>query len=203
MERDTAEEILCSAEAVFAEYGYGGARIKEIAGRVGVTNAVVHYYFRTKEELYRAVLHRMVAELADLAARIAPEPLEPVPKLRRFFYGFFDFAARHPQFARLWNLEMGHSDQEFFLDLVREHLAPLYQRARGFLQHGVELGVFRPLDPGHLLTAIYGMIVSYFSDSPFLQAMLGEEVMEGEMIARRRDELMEMILRIVLVDPEG
>jgi hypothetical protein len=46
------------------------------------------------------------------------------------------------------------------------------------------------------------MIVSYVSDNPFIEAMVGEEgLLEDAMLERRRDVLMQMILRIVLVNP--
>ncbi len=202
MERDTHEQILYAAEKVFAEKGFDGARVKDIAARVGVTHAVVHYHFRTKRDLYRAVVDRMVGELVDLATSIPREPIDPGPKLERFFYGFFDFAVRHPSFARLANLETGQGDQHYLLDLVREHLAPWYAKARRFIVAGIAAGVFRPVDPEQLLTAIYGMIVSYVSDNPFIEAIVGEEgLLEDAMLERRRDELMQMILRIVLVNP--
>jgi AcrR family transcriptional regulator len=202
MERDTREQILCAAEAVFAEKGYDGARVKDIASRVGVTHAVIHYHFNTKRDLYRAVVDRMVGELVELATSIPREPYDPRPKLERFFYGFFDFAVRHPSFARLANLETGGSDEHYLIDRVRVHLAPLYALARGFVLNGIEAGVFRPVDPEQLLTAIYGMIVSYVSDNPFIEAMVGEEgLMEEAMLEKRRDVLMQMILRIVLVNP--
>jgi AcrR family transcriptional regulator len=202
MERDTRESILCAAEAAFAEKGYDGARVKDIAGRVGVTHAVIHYHFHTKRDLYRAVVDRMVGELVELATSIPREPYDPRPKLERFFYGFFDFAVRHPSFARLANLETGGSGERYLLELVRDHLAPQYALARAFVLTGIQAGVFRPVDPEQLLTAIYGMIVSYVSDNPFIEAMVGEEgLLEEPMLERRRDELMQMILRIVLVHP--
>ena len=202
MERDTHEQILHAAEQVFAEKGFAGARVKDIASRVGVTHAVIHYHFSTKRDLYRAVVDRMVFELVDLATSIPREPFEPGPKLERFFYGFFDFAVRHPSFARLANLETGKGDQHYLLDLVREHLAPQYAKARGFVLAGIQAGVFRPVDPEQLLTAIYGMIVSYVSDNPFIEAIVCEEgLLEDAMLERRRDVLMKMIMRIVLVNP--
>ena len=202
MERDTRELILSAAEAVFADKGFDGARVKDIASQVGVTHAVIHYHFHTKRDLYQAVVDRMVGELVELATSIPREPYDPRLKLERFFYGFFDFAARHPSFARLVNLETGHGDQHYLLDLVREHLAPQYAKARGFVSAGITAGVFRQVDPEQLLTAIYGMIVSYFSDNPFIEAILGEEgLLEEAVLEHRRDVLMQMILRILLVNP--
>jgi TetR/AcrR family transcriptional regulator len=201
MERDTRERILAAAEEVFAEKGYAGARIRDVASRVGVANALVHYHFHTKEDLLHAVLDRMVGEVGNLVLRIAPEPLEPVEKLCRFFYEFFDFAARHPHFARLAHLEAGHDDHAFFDDQVRERLRPLYGRARAFLESGVQAGAFRSVPPDHLLAAIYGMIVSWFSDTPFLETLLGDAFRDGGELELRREVLMDMILRIVLADP--
>ncbi len=203
MERDSRERILAAAEEVFAEKGYAGARIRDVASRVGVANALVHYHFHTKEALLHAVLDRMVGEVVDLVTRIAPEPLEPITKLCRFFNEFFDFAARHPHFARLAHLEAGHDDRAYFDRQVRERLRPLYSRARAFLEAGVRAGVFRAVPPDHLLAAIYGMIVSWFSDTPFLETLVGDTTRDGASLERRREALMDMILRVVLADPAG
>jgi len=201
-QKETRERVLDSAESVFAEAGFGGARIKEISRRAGVTSAMVHYYFQTKEELYRAVLDRMVADLVHLVSTIAPAPIDPVPKLKRFFYGFFDYAARHRNFARLTSMEMGHDNIEYALELFARHFKPLYALAKGFLQKGIKQGAFQPIDPDHLLSAIYGMTISYFSDSPFIEVLSGRKVGSQATVAQRRDLLMAMILRIVLRDPE-
>ncbi len=197
----TRERILDSAEAEFAEKGFGGARVKEIAASAGVTGAMVHYYFNSKEDLHRAVLDRMVKDLMDLVSRIAPEPIDPVEKVQRFFYAFFDYAARHRNFARLTSMETGHDSREFFLSLVRTHFRPLYQLAKAFLKKGMDQGVFRSIDTDHLLTAIYGMTITYFSDSPFLDELLDRQVTSREAVAERRTVLMDMILRLLLKNP--
>ena len=64
------------------------------------------------------------------------------------------------------------------------------------------MGVFRPIDPDHLLTAIYGMTVTYFSDSLFLEVLMGRNSTADQQIDIRRDLLLEMIFRILLADPE-
>ncbi len=200
--KNTRERIIDSAEAIFAENGFGGARIKDISARAGVTSAMIHYYFNSKEELHRAVLTRMIQDLVDLVGKIAPEPIPPIEKIQLFFEGFFDYASRHRNFARITSMETGHDNQEFFFDLIKTHFHPLYERARTFLIKGMNMGVFRPIDPDHLLTAIYGMTVTYFSDSLFLEVLMGKDSTAEHQIDSRRDLLLEMIFRILLADPE-
>src|SRR5215470_10227799 len=61
---ETRARILAAAEAEFAATGYDGSRTVTIARRAGLTHAMLHYYFDTKAALYRAVLDRVLAELA-------------------------------------------------------------------------------------------------------------------------------------------
>ncbi len=200
--KETRERILDSAERIFSEKGYGGARIKEIAEGAGITGAMVHYYFRTKDELHRAVMDRMFLDLVDLVEHIAPAPLEPVDKLRRFFFAIFDYFAKHRSFARLTAMQAGHENQDYFFKLVKIHVLPMYLDAVEFFEKGMEMGLFRNVDPHQLLAAIYGMIISYFADSPFLAVLMGTDGTGRDMVDSRRRILMEMILRVLLKQPE-
>jgi len=57
-DRDTEQRILDAAHAVFVRRGSAGARMQEIAAEAGVNQALLHYYFRTKELLARAAFER-------------------------------------------------------------------------------------------------------------------------------------------------
>ena len=64
----TRAEILDVATQEFAEHGYSGARVDEIAERTRTTKRMIYYYFGSKEELYTAVLERAYAEIRDAGA---------------------------------------------------------------------------------------------------------------------------------------
>lgn len=200
-QKSTRDRIIDAAEAEFAENGFGGARIKNISSVAGITNAMIHYYFNSKEELHRAVLSRMVEDLVQLVKEVGPQPIPTLEKLELFFIAFFDYAARHRNFSRITSMEMGHDNQEYFISLIREFLHPLYRDAREFIITGIEEGVFRKVDPDQVLTAIYAMTVTYFSDSPFLDVLIGEETTTAKQVTARRDLLMEMIFRMLLTKP--
>ena len=74
-------EIVAAALEVFAEKGFAAARLDEIARRAGVSKGALYLYFATKEDLFRAVVHNVVApnvgQVAEAAAAM-DAPFEPV-----------------------------------------------------------------------------------------------------------------------------
>jgi TetR/AcrR family transcriptional regulator len=192
------QHILESAESVFAEVGYAGARIKDIAERAGVTTAMVHYYFESKDNLFKAVLNQILADLIVLShsvAGVAPR----AERIRTFFLGFFDYSAKHRNFARLTAMGIG-SNREHFENLVREFFRPQFKDGVRFIQEGIEAKEFLPVDPEQLLTSIYGMTITYFAESHFISVLLGKDSMSGEMLAARRAALLDMIFKALGIE---
>src|SRR5882762_1357645 len=66
-------KILSAAEAVFAEHGFSGASMSEIARRAGIPKPNLHYYCKTKEELYRRVMQRILDLWLSTADEIRPD----------------------------------------------------------------------------------------------------------------------------------
>jgi AcrR family transcriptional regulator len=62
---DRPQEITAAAFSVFAEKGYSGARVEEVAKRAGVSKGLLYLYFRTKEELFKAVVKSVVVRRVD------------------------------------------------------------------------------------------------------------------------------------------
>jgi TetR/AcrR family transcriptional regulator len=187
------DQILNAAESMFAEEGYAGARIKDIAERAGVTTAMVHYYFESKDNLFRAVLNQILADLILLAHSVA-ESLPRVERIRQFFLGFFDYSAKHHNFARLTAMAVG-SNREHFENLVREFFRPQFKDGVRFISDGIEANEFQRVDPEQLLTSIYGMTITYFAESHFISVLLGKDSMSEEMLAARRAALLDMIYK--------
>lgn len=98
---DTESRILCAAEKVFISKGFAAARTTTIAEMAGVTHAMLHYYFRTKENLFE----RVVAEKIDSVARTFIIPFDHYGKnidecIREGMARHFDFVRRNPQFPK-------------------------------------------------------------------------------------------------------
>src|SRR5207302_7361272 len=110
-QRDSARtraEILDVATAEFAEHGYSGARVDEIAERTRTTKRMLHYYFGSKEGLYTEVLEHAYAEIRAAEQTVDVEHLEPLAAIRRLAELTFDHHEAHPDFIRLVSIENIH-----------------------------------------------------------------------------------------------
>lgn len=137
---ETNDRLLAAATEVFSEVGYRAATLREICRRGRANIAAVNYYFRDKEQLYTAVLHRLVAAAGEGMARLAPDPaLSPEEKLRHFLREFLDNllgSERPVQLLRLVSHEMVEPTPALEL-AVEKAVRPVNEILRGIV---VELG---------------------------------------------------------------
>ncbi len=97
----TREEILDVATDEFADKGYSGARVDDIAQRTHTTKRMLYYYFTDKEGLYRAVLERSYQLIRELEQTLDISGLEPVAAIRALAELTFDHHEQHPEFIRM------------------------------------------------------------------------------------------------------
>ncbi|MEV0897588.1 TetR/AcrR family transcriptional regulator [Actinoplanes sp. NPDC049802] len=101
----TRTEIVDVATEEFAESGYSGARVDEIAARTRTTKRMIYYYFGGKEQLYLAVLERAYAEIRAAERAVDVDHLDPVAAVRRLAEITFDHHEAHPAFIKLVSVE--------------------------------------------------------------------------------------------------
>ena len=105
----TRNEILEVATREFAEHGYAGARVDEIAARTRTTKRMIYYYFGGKEQLFVAVLERAYAAIrAGRAGGRRRRTSTRVAAIRRIAELTFDHHESHPDFIRLVSIENIH-----------------------------------------------------------------------------------------------
>lgn len=116
------EEVLLAAEELFLQKGLEGARTAEIAQRAGVTHAVLHYWFKTKEELFNIVLKRKMVEFKESVIVAFSQTEGTVEERIRYAVGVhFDFIRKHPMLPRfIVNEVCGKPDN---LDTIKEAIA--------------------------------------------------------------------------------
>src|SRR5919201_6974261 len=104
----TRAEILEVATREFAQHGYAGARVDEIAARTRTTKRMIYYYFGSKEQLYVAVLERAYQMIRSVEQELDVEHLDPVDAIRQLAELTFDHHESHPDFIRLVSIENIH-----------------------------------------------------------------------------------------------
>jgi AcrR family transcriptional regulator len=140
----TKAELLAVATEVFAESGYSGARVDEIAERTRTTKRMIYYYFGGKEQLYMAVLENAYRGIREAEQRLQVDHVDPVVAMRRLAELTFDHHLDHQAFIRLVSIENIHRG-EFIsrLDSLRTLAQPATSILDDILARGREEGVFR------------------------------------------------------------
>jgi TetR/AcrR family transcriptional regulator len=156
----TQQQILDSAEQEFAHHGLNGARMSAIAKRAGVTTATLHYYFESKQNLYRAVLQRPVDQVQSTLSAANLESLPPDQALRQVIRIAIANEAKNPQRQMLWFQEASQNQGLYFKEC---NVLSLHEYLLKILERGMAEGYFRPLKPFLALTHILSVCLFYFT----------------------------------------
>lgn len=156
----TQQQILDAAELEFARHGLKGTRLSAIADRAGVNAAMIHYYFETKEGLYKAVLQRPIDEAQAMVGQLHLDDLPPEEALGQIIRVAIAYEAANPHRQMLWFQEASQNQGLYF---KQSNFGSLYEYLLKVLKRGVAQGCFRPLDPLLTLTHILGVCIFYFT----------------------------------------
>jgi AcrR family transcriptional regulator len=154
----TRAEILAVATREFADKGYDGARVDEIAAKMSTTKRMLYYYFGGKEQLYIAVLELAYAGIRALEQELDVEHLDPVDAIRQLAELTFDHHEAHPDFIRLVSIENIHRAKHIARSAALSGLAnPALDVLTRILKRGRAAGTFRadvdPLDIHMMISA--------------------------------------------------
>lgn len=173
--RSTPERILEAAIDVFAEQGYEGSSVREIARRAGANAALVNYHWGSKERLWVAACERVAGRLRRVGERAVDFSL-PLPDLvRRFLGELFDALVDDPRPARigLWSsLQAGSMD----LPTLFPSIGSFFRLGAGFLNEERRAGRITNPDPEMALMTFYGQFLEPFIDRPGHQSFFGTDV---------------------------
>lgn len=140
----TRRELLDVASEVFADVGYSGARVDDIAARTRTTKRMIYYYFGGKEQLYIAVLERAYLGIRQAEGRIDAADLAPLDALRAIAEATYDHHVRHSDFIRLVMIENVHRGKFLKrIESLRELGQPAVETLERILERGRTDGSFR------------------------------------------------------------
>jgi AcrR family transcriptional regulator len=140
----TKREILEVATREFAERGYAGARVDEIAAQTRTTKRMIYYYFGGKEQLYVAVLEAAYSRIRSAEREAEVDHLEPRAAIRRLAELTFDHHEANPDFIRLVSIENVHRAEHVAKFSSFTHLnSPAIELIGRILERGRAEGIFR------------------------------------------------------------
>ena len=192
--------ILLAARDEFAQHGLGGARVDRIAQRADVNKRLIYYYFKSKDELFLAVLENAYADIRDAETELHLRDMDPAQALRRLTEFTWEYYIAHPEFLTLLNSENLHQGRHLAMSgRVQEMNSPLIQTLAEILERGRADGLFRGgIDPVQLYVSIAGMSYFYLSNNHTLSAIFGRDLMTPKARHERLSHMCEVILGYVL-----
>jgi len=150
--RDPRERILDAAGEVFAERGFGGAGVDEIARRAGVNKAMLYYHIGDKAALFGEVVSAIVGRIADDVTSALADTDDPSERLRAIPRAFARTVRERPFLPQLMLREIAAGGPHLPPHVV-ERMAEVMGMTRAVLEEGFTKGTFRKVDPliTHLL----------------------------------------------------
>jgi len=170
------DKILLSARKIFTENGFTGARMQAIAREAGVNKALLHYYFRSKENLYQAVLKQILTQVWEAIRRefITQDKEQDMEEVIRTIVGAYVRTLRdNPDFPSIMfhEISSGGKNIPFVLGEVFSAFGDILSRIVGIAGRGMAEGRLRPMEPVHIIMNLMGMIVITFLARPFVPAI--------------------------------
>ncbi|MBA4349914.1 MAG: TetR family transcriptional regulator [Rhodobacter sp.] len=151
--------ILDAAERVFAEAGFGGATMQLIADMAGLPKANLHYYFPTKEALYRRVVQNIFEIWLDAASSF-DDAAGPVEGIGAYVQAKMDISRRHPHGSKVWAAEVMHG-APVIQDYLETTLRDWTEGRITVIQRWIDQGQMAPIDPRHLLYLLWATTQHY------------------------------------------
>ncbi len=192
--RDAKEQdILDAAQDQFAQHGYGGASIESIATTIGMTRHSLLYYFASKEQLYVAVLNRIVDRWLDgmQALSIGDDPAQAIAQ---YIAVKMRFSQEQPSGSRVFTQEI-IAGAPRYKTLLEQRVKPVLQRDIATFQAWAKAGRIRTLDFMHLMFLLWAGTQAYADLAPQFALLLGKPELESVDYDAAQTLLTDLVLR--------
>lgn len=208
----TREALLNAAEEVFAEHGFDGARVDDIAEKAGYNKSLIFQYFDDKLGLYAAVVRRAddqtrvlqdqaMSALHDESVAMSPDQIKNL--MRSYVGWYFDYLVEHPRVMRIFNWELAEGWQTFSKIMTQRDLDDVDQFAPIFrkFQHA---GLLRmEVDPILQFTSALFMSHVYLGILPLYKALLpGSDFTSPATLKMARKFIVEFVVNGFLINPK-
>jgi len=200
--KSTEEKIFDAAYREFVEKGYEGARMQAIADRVGINKALLHYYYRTKDKLFDAVVPRIITQLPIGINNILEKDYPFEQKIEEIVYLYIGFLKKNPLIVRFVLRELLNGPDrlaKIFLEVIEHKDNNLIARLTELIEKEVQAGNIIPIKPEQLIINIISLCVF-----PFIGRFMVENIILknagtnfDEFMKDREKEVVDFILNAI------
>lgn len=185
-------QIIAAAEILFSEKGFNGTSTQEIADKAGLPKANVHYYFKTKQDLYTVVL-RDVLEGWEKDAEIFNRSSDPAEVLSSYIRAKMQHSFSRPKGSRMWALEVIQGGPVMGKE-IRKTLISCDVTVLQRIQSWIDEGRIQAVSPQSLLNMIWAT-TQYYADYDYQIRILNDN---KRLTKEQREEAIEDVIRMIL-----
>lgn len=190
--KENNQKIIVAAEQVFAEKGYDGATTQEIADLAGLPKANVHYYFRTKKDLYLAIMDSIMAPWLDAFSAISGDD-DPADAIETYIRQKMELSRKRPLASRIFANEMIRG-APVLKEFLNDDLPDWVDGKAKILKKWADMGKMDDVPPAHLFFLIWAATQTYADFEVQVRHVLRKKRLQ----TRDYDEAADFITRIVL-----
>lgn len=197
--QSTETRILEAAVQEFMAKGYAGARTTAIAEAAGVTHAMLHYYFRTKDKLFHRIIESKISTLRDIMLASLGDPTIPLfDKIKSAIETHQDFISANPELPRFMiNEVLSRPDRmPKVIEQLKHHTPVVVESLQRQIDEYADRGLCRRVDAGMLMLDIVSLNIFPFLAKPMVNALLGGMMEDPQaFVEARKKENLETIMR--------
>ncbi|KAA6300390.1 MAG: Nucleoid occlusion factor SlmA [Candidatus Ordinivivax streblomastigis] len=193
---NTEQIILEAAEAEFLEQGYGNAKTVAIAKRAGVSHSMLHYYFRTKENLFQMIFQKKIQFMSHIFMEMQMPDIPFFEIIRRIVELQFDFVSQNPKLPRFVANEIisNEKNRELLYEVLHPKFAPIYDNLDRMVADEIAKGTIRMIQTRDLVLNIIALNVFTFLALPVLSQTIAESKLLADMLNKRKESNVQFIL---------
>ncbi len=191
--------ILRAAEAVFAEAGYTGASMQAIAEKAGLPKANLHYYFGTKEGLYRTLLADILDMWVDAFDHFEPDR-DPAGALAAYVRDKMRWSRTRPLASKVFANEVIHGAQQIEGYLSNKLRRRVAEKAV-VINDWIRAGKMAPVDPQHLFFSLWAITQTYADFDVQVRAVLGRRTLSDAEFDAATEQVLAFVLRGCGLEP--
>ena len=197
MDSTTEEKIYDAARRIFILKGREGARMQEIADEAGMNKALLHYYFRSKENLFKAVFKDIFSKFFSKVKGTLFSEITAKEKLVVFIDNYIDLIAANPYVPQFIINEINRDPKVLKSLMFESGIEP--QKILDMFLLEVAANNVSNIDPRHIVVSLLGMLIFPFAGRPLLQMIYFNDDTEAynQFLSERKEIVKNMILKFI------
>lgn len=189
-EQQTQEKLLEVATEVFYEKGFYGARMQEIADRAGLNKAMLHYYFRNKEQLFDAVFEKALEVLMPALVRFFSQDVDLEEKISRLIHEYTTLLQNNPHVPVFIMSELRMHPEK--MSLISQSAPFQTGHVIEQIEEEIRRGNIRPIHPQHFVMHLFSScIFPYISSFLWRGFFQLDQAAYQQLLEERKQSLMD------------